>query len=169
MQDEDRFKNIEDNIKNLTDQVTTLDKLVSKLVTSLDAHTTSERDMEITIRNIDRNITDLMIKMAAGPGERQREIQTIVNPIWEHIRKNDKKLKECEEHINLKLEHHGDRVKSELRAEAKFHIQVIYVALAVLCGLGGYAYLSDLSNIKDDIKNNTTHIEQAHGLYKENK
>ena len=168
MQDEDRFKSIESNIKDLTNQVATLDNLVTKLVVSLDAHTTSERDMEDTIKNIDRNITDLMIKMAAGPGERQRETQTVVQPIWEHIRKNDRKLKECEEHVHDKLDKYSDKVKNDLRSEAKFHVSIIWIALAALGGIAGYAYVSDLSNIENKVKANASHIEKAHGLYKGN-
>ena len=169
MQDEDRFKNIEENIKNLTTQVATLDNLVTKLVVSLDAHTTSERDMEDTIKNIDKNITGLMIKMAEGPGERQRETQLIVGPIWEHIRKNDRKLKECEEHVHDKLDRYSDKVKHDLRSEAKFHVGIIWVALAALGGIASYAYISDISNIESKVKANTLHIEQAHGLYKGDK
>lgn len=166
VQDEDRFKNIEENIKNLTTQVATLDTLVTKLVVSLDAHTTSERDMEGTIKNIDRNITDIMIKMAAAPGERQRETQEAIRPLWEHIRKNDRKLKECEEHVHNKLDRYSDKVKHDLRSEAKFHVWVIWIALAALGGVASYAYISDLSHITSSVKRNAKNIEQAHPIYK---
>lgn len=159
MQNDERINSIEQDIKSLTAEVANLDKLVTKLVLSLSSHAENEKHMEDTIKNIDKNITDLMLKMAAGPGERQREIQSIVNPIWEHVRKTDKQLGQCEAAMQAELHNSKETIKKDVMQDIKFHSKLIWVAIVVIAGLVSFIYLSDINRMYDTLNSQNKRID----------
>ena len=127
---EERLSNLEADHSELVKDVRALQQSVTKLVVSLEAHANDERNLELTLRNLDNSVNELRLQFVASPIERNREVMEVTEPIWNTVRKIDDKITECK-----------DKVKLELRKEYKTLGTVIFLAFGVLTGMGSYIFL----------------------------
>lgn len=144
---EDRIKALEDGVvelrKDMAEMVsnhTELDKTLNILLVKLEAHFIEEKEYEQTIRNIDDNVDKITVQLAGGAMERHKEIQLVVDPIWDTIRKHDARFSASETSI-----------KNDIRKNALSHIQLLWGALAIIVSMGIYVYGVDKQYRKEAV------------------
>lgn len=144
---EHRQDNLEKSISMLIAQQSNLDKSVTTLVAEMHSHFNENGHIEKTIEDIHNSIISLTVSMASSPMERHRETQKMIDPIWDTIRKHDKAFHEC-----------GEKLKQDMRKEAKSHITLLWFTLSVAVILGGYIYKTEKEEFEKDIRSNSIDI-----------
>ena len=140
-------------LNSLENKVSHLDNTVAKLMGKIDAYLDEKKEHERTLRNIDDNLKALTVQMATSTGERHKEYEEQITPIWNVVRKHDSRFHEC-----------GAAIKDEMRKEARSHLGIIYLFMLVIVGLCSYVYINDKDTLIKDISN----IEHSFNMHHEN-
>ena len=148
------YMNETDRLSSLEEKVSHLDNAVAKLVVKMEASLEEKREYEKTLRNIDDNVRALSIQMATSSGERHKETEIVLRPIWETIRKHDDRFHKCEIEI-----------KEDIKKDARSHISIVYLFMIVISSLAGYIYINDRTVLIDDVEQNASNIEKHHLMH----
>lgn len=154
----ERLDSIETEHAALRRELNELDKMVTRILAKIDIHFSDEKKFEKTIENIDDNLKALMLDMAKQPMIRNREVQAIVEPIWESVRSTKK---EISDYKTLAEKEHQDikhQVKNEIRSEAKSHIIVAWTLVVAIVVIAGYS----IKRIDERIQENGKSLERHH-------
>lgn len=138
-------------LASLEAKVANLDSAVARMIAKMEMQVEDRRIQEQTLRNIDNNVKSLSVQMAASSGERHKETEVLLHPLWEVIRKHDSRFHEC-----------GATVKKELRDEAKSHLALVWVGLMAIVSLAIYIYSNDRQDVKNELYSIVQHIDRHH-------
>lgn len=122
--------------RELYKQQASLDKTMNSLLIKLESLFEEDKDKDKTLHDIKKTVDHISIKIASGPMERHKEVQSIVDPLFDNLRQQDKKFTDC-----------GERIKLDLRKEARSHLFVVWFAVLSIGSMGIYV----LKDARDDI------------------
>jgi len=148
------FESLEGIKKSLDNNINSVNRLTAKF----EAHAMEEKSFELTIRNIDDNVTGMKIEMAKNPMYRTKAIKDEIDPVWGQLRTQDAAFKQFQ--IDAKDTH--DNMDKDITKGIKDWVKtlsaIVWAAAIVIAAASYNSYDTRAKFIDQHIKSNTENI-----------
>lgn len=127
-----------------------MEKSMGSLITTLGTQHKDNERYATAIDSIDNNIRLMALAKAGEPMERMRETQSLVNPVWDKIHENGKRISGVSEAI-----------KTELRRELRVNVTLVVLLVGVIAGVATYTYTDTIGELRDRVNQNHNILRAA--------
>ena len=157
-----------ESLKTVSENMTSLTREMTTLNSTLTVHIKDEENLEESIKKIDSTLTGIKDELYKMPVTTTEKINSSIGGVYERSRVLEQDLlnfKVTAEKEHAQIE---EKIKVALRNEAKSHLVLVYIILAMGGSIFGFLYES----VTTQIKTNTVKIDnhmRDYSLHKVNK
>lgn len=142
-------------LSTLERRINDVESTTAHLEATTNAYMEDRKEHSQTLRNIDDNVKNLNIQFAMNAGERAKETEAQLKPLWQVVRKHDSRFFEC-----------GEGIKKDVKKDARAWVLLIAFGITCISGIATYFYDRDNKAITLELKNLHTTMDSINYILK---